>query len=256
MSSDHIYQQYHILNGDSLKAQFPSIIQGEVIVARECLVDGNVKGDNFETLMANRAKFIGQYPDCSSQDYYLNSVPEFEKIKALGNESEIICWFEDDLFCQVNFWFVLYLLAKESSAQKVWLVRPNQGNEYSFAAMSEEELILAYHEKIFIDKESLSTLVNLWPSYQTEDIKKLKCIGKSIIDDFPYILPAIEAHIARLPDESGYGYPERVLLEIMKKQKVLSFKNAFREFHQNMAIYSFGDLQVNVMYERLIKEQF
>ncbi len=37
-------KQYHILNGDSLKEQFPENIQGDIIVARECLVDGNVKG--------------------------------------------------------------------------------------------------------------------------------------------------------------------------------------------------------------------
>jgi hypothetical protein len=256
MSSDHNNQQCHILNGDSLKAQFPSSIQGEIIVARECLVDGNVKGVNFDTLMANRAEFIGQYPDCSSQDYYLNSVPEFEKIIALGDEVDVICWFEDDLFCQVNFWYVLYLLVKESSDRKVWLVRPNQGNEYSFAAMSEQELVTAYHSKISIDNANFSKLAMLWPSYQNEDFQKLQIVGKSFKDSFPYIITAVEAHIARIPDENGYGYPERVLLEIMKGQKILSFKNVFREFHQKMAIYSFGDLQVNVMYERLIKEQF
>ncbi|GJM35445.1 MAG: hypothetical protein DHS20C18_44460 [Saprospiraceae bacterium] len=37
-------KQYHILNGDSLKEQFPENIQGEIIIARECLVDGSVKG--------------------------------------------------------------------------------------------------------------------------------------------------------------------------------------------------------------------
>ena len=37
---------YHILNGDSLKNQFPKSISGELIVARECLVDGNIQGED------------------------------------------------------------------------------------------------------------------------------------------------------------------------------------------------------------------
>jgi len=37
-------KQYHILNGDALKEQFPDRIKGKIIIARECLVDGNVTG--------------------------------------------------------------------------------------------------------------------------------------------------------------------------------------------------------------------
>ena len=51
-------KQYHILNGDSLKDQFPEIISGEIIIARECLVDGNVKGNNLIEFFKTRAKFI------------------------------------------------------------------------------------------------------------------------------------------------------------------------------------------------------
>ena len=36
--------RYHILNGDSLKDVFPKEIYGTCIVARECLVDGDVSG--------------------------------------------------------------------------------------------------------------------------------------------------------------------------------------------------------------------
>ena len=39
-------KQYHILNCDSLKEQFPENIQGELLVARECLADGNVNDNS------------------------------------------------------------------------------------------------------------------------------------------------------------------------------------------------------------------
>ncbi|MEJ2006462.1 MAG: hypothetical protein P8X57_16220 [Cyclobacteriaceae bacterium] len=50
--------EYHILNGDSLKAQFPKDIDGEIIVARECLVDGEVQSDDLKELFKIRASFI------------------------------------------------------------------------------------------------------------------------------------------------------------------------------------------------------
>lgn len=60
--------QVHILNGDSLKQQFPEDIQGEIIVARECLVDGTVKGIILDEFFASRAKFISQNYGGTEQD--------------------------------------------------------------------------------------------------------------------------------------------------------------------------------------------
>ena len=38
-------------------------------------------------------------------------VSEFEKIQNIEEGVDINLWFEDDLFCQVNFWFVISLLS-------------------------------------------------------------------------------------------------------------------------------------------------
>lgn len=39
-------KQYHILNGTALKEQFPKQIPGERIIAKECMVDGSVNGND------------------------------------------------------------------------------------------------------------------------------------------------------------------------------------------------------------------
>ncbi|MDO6445944.1 hypothetical protein Q4493_09185 [Colwellia sp. 1_MG-2023] len=246
--------QYHILNGDALKQQFPQSIDGEIIVARECLVDGNVQGNDFESLMNNRSKFIGQYPECTAEDYYVKTVTEFKKIIALNHNCHINCWFEDDLFCQVNFWYVLFLVSQQSNEceRGIYLVRPNKGNEYSFGHMSLPELTAAFQNRRLILPEHLAVLGQLWPNYQKNNHSKLSQIAESLKGEFPFLLPAVNAHIARTPDESGLGYPERVLLEIINAQEQPSFKTVFRVFHQQMAIYSFGDLQVKAMYDRLM----
>ena len=64
-------KQYHILNGDALKEVFPKSIPGDLIITRECLVDGNVKGKNRNDFYRNRAEFLSNnYGDFKISDYY------------------------------------------------------------------------------------------------------------------------------------------------------------------------------------------
>ena len=46
-------KEYHILNGDALKELFPEDIKGTLIIARECLIEGNVDGDTFDSFFNN-----------------------------------------------------------------------------------------------------------------------------------------------------------------------------------------------------------
>lgn len=74
--------QYHILNGDSSKQQFPEKLHGEIIVARECLVDGNVKGNSLDELFHSRAQFISNnYEGYHEQDYYKKQFLNSKKYK-------------------------------------------------------------------------------------------------------------------------------------------------------------------------------
>ena len=50
----------HILNGDSLLDKFPNELKGERIVARECLIEGDVSANNLSEFYKNRASFLFQ----------------------------------------------------------------------------------------------------------------------------------------------------------------------------------------------------
>ena len=105
---------FHILNGDALKSQLPAdAILGEIIVARECLVDGDVAGNTLEELIQSRVRSMHEMYGTSENEYFQKTVPELRKIVDI-NEGEVNLWFEDDLFCQVNLWFVCELLKGKS----------------------------------------------------------------------------------------------------------------------------------------------
>ena len=140
-------KQYHILNGDSLREQFPESIRENIIVARECLVDGYVKGIDSDQLFASRAKFLSQNYGGTEQDYYQKVVPEFQKIKHINDDSDINLWFEDDLFCQVNFWFVVHLLHNKKPNNNVFLIRPESHNQYGFGGLNQAQLMSIYKNR-------------------------------------------------------------------------------------------------------------
>jgi len=240
-------KQYHILNGDSLKEQFPKDILGQTIVTRECLVDGNIKGISQEEFFRNRAVFISETHGCKMEDYYKITVSQFEQMKEIPQDSEINLWFEDDLFCQVNFWFVMSLLSKIKHKRnyKYYLVRPSSGHEYSFGSMNQKELSFAYKEKIALT--DLNKIEQLWNLYQNEDSDAMLSIAQDLQVSYPFILSAIEAHIQRLPSKNSFGRPIDTLISILQELRTDNFGTIFREFLKREPIYGFGDLQVQNM---------
>ena len=73
--------QYHILNGDALKAQIPTDkITGNLIVCRECLIDGNIQGDSLMEFWDNRSEFMEKNYGIGVGRYNEHALPEFQKI--------------------------------------------------------------------------------------------------------------------------------------------------------------------------------
>ena len=244
-------RQYHILNGDSLKQQFPENIQGDIIVARECFVDGNVKGKDLDQLFASRAKFISKNYGGTEQDYYEKAVPEFQKIKRINDDSDINLWFEDDLFCQVNFWFVAHLIANtiRNRNNTVYLIRPELHNQYGFGGLNHSELTSIYKNRF--DLIGLDKIASLWESYQNNDTEKLVKGARELESTYPFIITAVEAHIERKPTNENAGRPSQSLVAIMKELETEEFEPVFIEFNKRESIYGFGDLQVKRLFDEI-----
>lgn len=242
---------YHILNGDALKDIFPENLSGEIIICRECLVDGNVKGDTLDQLFASRAEFLNNADEGKHVDYFSYVVKEFEKLKTVSKNSEINLWFENDLFCQVNLWFILHLVDEYRIHNSLFLVHPKPEFKYSFGGMKSDELIEAYEKRQPVSLADFSQLKLLWKSYQQNDINELIKISAQLKDTYPFLLPAVKAHIDRYPADGSIGKPEQTLLSITQELNTKHFKTIFKEFCKRESIYGFTDTQVKRMLEEL-----
>ncbi len=242
--------QYHILNGDALKAQFPTTLSGEQIVLRECLVDGAVEGDTLKELLATRATFISQnYEGITEAEYFEKTHSEFQKIINISPNSEVNLWFEEDLFCQVNFWFTIHLLQQHIPSTPIYLVKPNPPNQYSFGYLNKEELVGLYQRRQLLQQKE--AIASLWTYYQKSKTEQMLEVAEALAKEYPFLVPAVKAHIDRIPKEGQLGRPSQLVLQIMEDLGTEEFGPVFSAFSKQAPIYGFGDTQVKRLWKDL-----
>lgn len=243
-------KQYHILNGDSLKQQFPKDIDGEIIVMREALVDGPVDANDLTEFFNLRAEFISSYYGETVEGYQQKSASEISKIPEIDPGSDINLWFEDDLFCQVNCWFVVNLLHHQGKKNPVFLIRPDTFNPYGFGGLDHKSLEAIYQKRALLP--DLAPLANLWEAYKKADGNGLKLLSHKFREQYPFIVDAVYAHLDRFPVNGDPGRPIRSLLRIMEELHTSDFAEVFREFNKREAIYGFGDLHVKKLFDKAL----
>lgn len=244
----------HVLNGDSLASSFPASIPGQIAIARECLVDGPVKAHSTEELWVVRDKFLSKnYPEASEENYFAKVVSEFEKIMTVSSDTKVYLWFEHDLFCQVNLWFVMHLLKPHKGS--VYLVAPTTDLIEGFGGMNELQLEQAYRDAKLLTANERHILADMWKLYQAPDISEALTLSHQTMPELPFLYPAVLAWKESIPHGDYPGKPKAALKEIAAELGTNDFGKIFRAFHNKHAIYGYGDLQVKRLWEELKTEE-
>ena len=245
--------QFHILNGDSLKNQFRRTLPGDIIVLRECLVDGDVSGDSLEELLNTRAGYMNRTYGVSLNEYQEKSVREFDKFKNITADSVVNLWFEEDLFCQVNLWFTAHLILENRSTPTAYLIRPTSNIQYGFGGMNSADLEMAFDNRQEIPAKVLAQFGEMWSHYQNADFSKMISLSEKLNSEFPFIKDTVKAHINRFPADGSLGQPEKTLLQVSQELDNSEFDPVFKEFSKRESIYGFGDIQVKRMLDELLR---
>lgn len=242
--------QIHILTGDALAHQFQyASIDGNVIISRECLIDGDVSGKDLKEFWAIRANFIADTYEESAANYLEKVASEYEKIFSLPAESEVNLWFEHDLFCQVNMWFTIWLLNR-THIKNIYRISPqireNESPWEGFGNADSEELQQCFAQRTKFEEKDLILGANLWEAYQNQHLIELKKYAQTPSDCFPYLKEICEAEVARKEQNEPQRFIEKLILGGMT-----NFEDIFSHFSKQRAIYGLGDLQVKQIYEKI-----
>lgn len=241
----------HILNGDALREQLPSSMAGRQIVARECLVDGDVAGQTLEQIAQSREEFLLEVYGVPLEEYRDQSLAELKRIQQIPNGEEIALWFEDDLFCQVNLWFVCWLLDETGRNHPLYLVRPPADSRYSFASVDETGLSSCFEARTQITPAERSALAGMWKAYQYEDRIAMHRLATGPLRAFDFLLPVIDAEVTRYRDESGWSPMEKTVAQIIQSNPDGDFPAHYTTFSRAFPVYGLGDLQFKRVWEEV-----
>lgn len=243
-------KEYHILNGDSLKEQLQNF-EVEKIVLRECFVEGNTQGNSLKEIFATRTLFFKKNHEVNFEKYHEKSVVEISKITEVEDGATVYLWFENDLFCQVNFWFAIHTLFHLGKKISVFLVSPIKNSWMGFGILNYDELLQSFENKKELTKTNQEHLAKLWIAFQKSDWEKLRTNARELISKIDQIEEVVEAHIERFPFDKKFGRPEESLQKIISELDDPSFANVFRAFCKMEGIYGFGDLQVKRILQKM-----
>ena len=178
------------------------------------------------------------------------SIAEFEKIKNISPNAVINLWFEDDLFCQTNLWFIAHFLCQFTDEQAIYLIRPDDNMNYVFASMNEQALEKAYQNKQELSQQTLGELSKMWQYYQAKDLEKMLKIAQNNNEKLGFLEEAAKAHIDRVLNQR----PQKALSKIIKELQTKDFAKVFPVFNRQERIYGFGDMQVKRIFDKLIEQ--
>lgn len=225
--------EYHILNGDCLKEKLKNKFSN-LLVMREALVQGPTKANDLDYFFEKRALFISkEYEICSKEQYLNDTKNEFTKMQNIQKNSNINFWFGNDLFCQINFWFLMDFLKEKQNTNNFYLVIPQGQANCSFG--NEQNIEESFNKRIKISNEDISIFAKLWKEFQEENHSSMNDITVTIREKYEFIGQTIDALI----DKSNI---DETLHKLSKEEK--DFQELYKKFSLLHPIYGYGDIQV------------
>lgn len=240
--------EVHVLNGDSLAEKFP--FTGELIICREALIEGPLTAATLPEFWEKRADYIaGTYHEERSKYFEIVRL-EIERLLHLDSNVPVNLWFENDLFCQTNMWFIVHLIRRHAVANPLYRVAPPSAakNWAGFGSLDSAGLMSCFARRREFTDADLGRGSDLWMAYSNADLDALRALARQRSDVFPQLAEVIRAHIERFGSEFD-DRPKKRLREILASGPG-QFEMVFAAFSQTEGIYGFGDAQVR----RLISE--
>ncbi len=245
----------HITNGGSLTDYLKELdVKGEILTWHEMLCEGSTSSEIDTTAFLNlRKAFLSTYYDIEIDEYRLRE--ELSLLDHANNYSEIVLWFEYDLFCHINLLAVISLLKEKNIKLPLYLVCSGhiegERNLKGLGELNQEQLLNHYHDKIKLTDDDIDLAITIWRIYCGKDHNLLKpYVTKN--SSFKYLNNCIKAHFGRFPNiKNGLSILEKNILTIIKDNEVNSRHHLLGYVLNYQGYYGYGDTQINRIIDNL-----
>ena len=245
----------HITNGSVLTKYLRELnIKGTMLTWEDMLCEGPtcelVYSEEFLEL---RKTFFSDFYDVDLEIPQI--LEELDKLNHPENYSEIILWFEYDLFCHINMIAVLALIHQKKIQRPLYLVCsgkvPRSKNLKGLSELNSGQLLKLYRDKIKLKPEDLDLALTIWNIYCGKDHNLLKPL---IVEhsSFEYLSNCLKAHLERFPETTnGLNVLERNILEMIRDNTIKSEHHLLGYALNYQGYYGYSDLQISRIIEKL-----
>ncbi|WP_445731709.1 DUF1835 domain-containing protein [Mariniflexile sp.] len=245
----------HITNGTALTKFINELnIEGEKLTWQEMLCEGPTVEQVYSAgFLKLRKTFFRSFYDIDLNVAEIES--ELDKLNHPENYSEIILWFEYDLFCHINMLAVISLIHQKKIDLPLYLVCSGRvdrsKNLKALSELNSGALLKHYRDKVELKPEDIDLALTVWGIYCGRDHNLFKpFIVKT--SSFKYLSNCLKAHLERFPEtKDGLNVLERNVLEIVKDKKIKSRHHLLGYALNYQGYYGYGDLQISRIIEKL-----
>jgi hypothetical protein len=240
----------HITNGGVVTSYLKELqVKGEIVTWQEMLCEGpTLENVHSEALISERSAFLNEFYnvelDLNKIDFALTQLDN-----ANARYSEVVLWFEYDLFCHINMLAVINLLRQKGIDLPTYLVcsgRVSGSNELKgLGELSSGQLMAHYKNKVKLTSTDLDLATTLWRIYCGIDHNLFKPYIVQT-SSFKYLNTCLKAHLERFPDTiTGLNILETNILKMIKENDIKSKHHLLGYTLNYQGFYGFGDLQIN-----------
>ena len=226
-------QRLNITNGDSAAGTLSEAgVGGKIISWRDVLHEGPVDSSlSLEELSTQRARFIAERRwddfahvsgDFAERDRVLQHLDYFD---------EVVLWFEDDLYDQLQLIQLLDFLSRGAARKKTLSLIQVDGYIPPLSALRLKELD---EKRSRVTSDQLDLARRAWKAFGSDDPSAISRLLSEKTSALPYLASALVRHLEEFPDvasglsrserealtaiEEGHNTPVAAFLEVAKKQ--------------------------------------
>lgn len=245
----------HITNGTALTNYLEKLnIKGEMLTWHEMLCEGPTQKiiDTVSFFETRKAFLEKTY----KAEYDIDKIKsEIDKLNEASKYSEIVLWFEYDLFCHINMVAAISLIKQKEIKLPLYLVcsgRVEGEKELKgLAQLTKKKLLQHYNDKVALNVDDIATAQKAWRIYCENDHNLLKELITRP-SNFKYLSNCLKAHLRRFPDtRSGLNTLEYNTLKLIKEHTIKSRHHLLGYCLHYQGYYGFGDLQLIRMIDEL-----
>jgi hypothetical protein len=239
--------QTHILNGEALLEPFRQLgLEGVFFAWKEALAFGPLPDKTpLDDLLPLRANHLNQAYNIPKSESLKTWEYQLKMLNKASEAGEVVLWFEDDLFCQINLMFIINYLAKGGNRTRLAVVRlpvDGTGDVGVLETAFKNRALMTWREIKHVQKA-----YKAYTSANPSEIENFIHADTAVAD----LQHALQLHLRRFPStQSGLGHLERQILSFVAGG-IDEFEPVFNMMRELEPDYGLGDWQVWYLLQQL-----